>query len=114
MLMATTTIVGGRPVREYLGIVTGEVIVGANIIKDFLDSIRDNVEESRRESEKKLSDARKTALDEAAQEALSLGADAVILDLEDSVIPEEKDAARFLVTNAIRSLNFGQTEVSNR
>ncbi len=43
-----------------------------------------------------------------------LGADAVILDLEDSVIPEEKDAARFLVTNAIKSLNFGETEVMVR
>jgi citrate lyase subunit beta / citryl-CoA lyase len=43
-----------------------------------------------------------------------LGADAVILDLEDSVIPEEKDAARFLVTQAIKSLNFGETEVMVR
>ena len=43
-----------------------------------------------------------------------LGADAVILDLEDSVIPEEKDAARFLVTQAIRSINFGETEVMVR
>lgn len=40
-----------------------------------------------------------------------LGADAVILDLEDSVSPGEKDAARFLVTNAIKFLNFGDTEV---
>jgi citrate lyase subunit beta/citryl-CoA lyase len=43
-----------------------------------------------------------------------LGADAVILDLEDSVIPAEKDAARFLVTNAIKSLNFGETEIMVR
>jgi citrate lyase subunit beta/citryl-CoA lyase len=43
-----------------------------------------------------------------------LGADAVILDLEDSVSPEEKDAARFLVTNAISALNFGNTEVMVR
>ncbi len=43
-----------------------------------------------------------------------LGADAVILDLEDSVSPGEKDAARFLVTNAIKSLNFGETEVMVR
>ena len=43
-----------------------------------------------------------------------LGADAVILDLKDSVIPEEKEAARFLVTHAIRSINFGETEVMVR
>jgi citrate lyase subunit beta/citryl-CoA lyase len=43
-----------------------------------------------------------------------LGADVVILDLEDSVAPGEKDAARILVTNAIKSLNFGATEVMVR
>ena len=43
-----------------------------------------------------------------------LGADAVILDLEESVNLEEKDAARILVTNAIKSLNFGETEVMVR
>jgi citrate lyase subunit beta/citryl-CoA lyase len=43
-----------------------------------------------------------------------LGADAVILDLEDSVSPDEKDAARFLVTNALKSLNFADSEVMVR
>ena len=43
-----------------------------------------------------------------------LGADAVILDLEDSVSPEEKDAARILVGMAIRHVDFGDTEVMVR
>ena len=43
-----------------------------------------------------------------------LGADVVILDLEDSVAPDEKDAARILVTNAIKSVNFGAAEVMVR
>jgi len=38
------------------------------------------------------------------------GPDGVILDLEDSVSPAEKDAARFLIRNALRSIDFGQTE----
>ena len=42
------------------------------------------------------------------------GADAVILDLEDSVTPEEKDAARLLVSMAIQHLDFGNTEIMVR
>jgi citrate lyase subunit beta/citryl-CoA lyase len=45
------------------------------------------------------------------QKGTLLGADVVILDLEDSVAPDEKDAARILVTNAIKSVNFGDAEV---
>ena len=87
MLMSTTTIIEGRPVREYLGIVTGEVIVGANIFKDLFASVRDIVGGRSGAYESTLRDARKTALDEAAQEARALGADAVIgVDLDYEVL----------------------------
>ncbi len=87
MLMSTTTVIEGRPVREYLGIVTGEVIVGANIFKDLFASVRDIVGGRSGAYESTLRDARKTALDEAAQEALALGADAVIgVDLDYEVL----------------------------
>jgi uncharacterized protein YbjQ (UPF0145 family) len=85
--MSTTTVIEGRPVREYLGIVTGEVIVGANIFKDLFASVRDIVGGRSGAYESTLRDARKTALDEAAQEALALGADAVIgVDLDYEVL----------------------------
>jgi citrate lyase subunit beta/citryl-CoA lyase len=48
------------------------------------------------------------------QKGPHLGADAVILDLEDSVSPEEKDAARILVARAIETLDFGGSEVMVR
>jgi len=48
------------------------------------------------------------------QKGPGLGADAVILDLEDSVSPEQKDVARFLVRNAIKMINFGLSEVMVR
>jgi uncharacterized protein YbjQ (UPF0145 family) len=87
MLMSTTTIIEGRPVREYLGIVTGEVIVGANIFKDLFASVRDIVGGRSGSYESTLRDARKTALDEAAAEARALGADAVIgVDLDYEVL----------------------------
>ena len=41
----------------------------------------------------------------------SMGADAVILDLEDAVSPDEKDAARILVRHAIQSLGFPGVEI---
>ena len=40
-----------------------------------------------------------------------LGADSIILDLEDAVSPEEKDAARLLVSHSLKSLNFGKCEI---
>ena len=87
MIMSTTTASEGRPVREYLGIVTGEVIVGANIFKDLFASVRDIVGGRSGSYETTLRDARKTALDEIAQEARALGADAVIgIDLDYEVL----------------------------
>ncbi|MDU5951145.1 MAG: heavy metal-binding domain-containing protein, partial [Paenibacillus macerans] len=43
MIMTTTSTIEGYPVRQYLGIVTGEVIMGANVFRDFLASITDVV-----------------------------------------------------------------------
>lgn len=87
MLMTTTTAVEGRPVREYLGVVTGEVIVGANIFKDLFASVRDIVGGRSGSYESTLRDARKTALAECAEEARAMGADGVIgIDLDYEVL----------------------------
>jgi uncharacterized protein YbjQ (UPF0145 family) len=87
MLISTTSTIEGRPARDYLGVVTGEVIVGANIFKDLFAGIRDIVGGRSGAYESSLRDARKTALDEMAEEARALGADAVIgVDLDYEVI----------------------------
>jgi len=87
MLMSTTTAIEGRPVRDYLGVVTGEVIVGANIFKDLFAGIRDIVGGRAGAYEGTLRDARQTALNELSQEAAALGADAVIgIDLDYEVL----------------------------
>ena len=78
MLISTTTAIEGRPVRDYLGVVTGEVIVGANIFKDLFAGIRDIVGGRSGAYESTLRDARKTAFAELTAEARDLGADAVI------------------------------------
>jgi uncharacterized protein YbjQ (UPF0145 family) len=76
-------LIEGRPVKDYLGVVTGEVIVGANIFKDLFAGIRDIVGGRSGSYESTLRDARATALDELKAEAKALGADAVIgVDLD--------------------------------
>jgi uncharacterized protein YbjQ (UPF0145 family) len=87
MLITTTTAVEGRPVRDYLGIVTGEVIVGANIFKDLFAGIRDIVGGRSGAYEGAMRGARKTAFAELEAEARDLGADAVIgVDIDYEVL----------------------------
>ncbi len=87
MLITTTTAVEGRPVRDYLGVVTGEVIVGANIFKDLFASIRDIVGGRSGAYEGAMRDARKTAFAELEAAARDLGADAVIgVDIDYEVL----------------------------
>ncbi len=83
MLVSTTSVIEGRPVKDYLGVVTGEVIVGANIFKDLFAGIRDIVGGRSGSYESTLRDARATELEELQAEAKALGADAVIgVDLD--------------------------------
>ncbi len=87
MLMTTTSTIEGRPVATYLGVVTGEVIVGANIFKDLFAGIRDIVGGRSGAYESSLRDARETALKELADEARALGADAVLgIDIDYEVL----------------------------
>jgi uncharacterized protein YbjQ (UPF0145 family) len=78
MLLSTTpTLEGGRIIR-YNGIVTGEVILGANIFRDFFASIRDIVGGRAGSYETVLRDARNTAFQEMMSEAQRLGANAIV------------------------------------
>jgi uncharacterized protein YbjQ (UPF0145 family) len=78
MIVTTTPSVEGKPVREYLGVVAGEAILGANIFKDFGAGIRDVIGGRSAGYEKDLKKARDTALEEMQQEAEALGANAVL------------------------------------
>lgn len=87
MIISTTPTLEGRPIRDYLGIVTGEVIVGANIFKDLFAGIRDIVGGRAGAYEGALRDARRQAYDELAYEAERMGADAVVgVDLDYEVV----------------------------
>ena len=83
MTVSTTPTLEGRPITEYLGIVTGEAILGANIVKDLFAGVRDIVGGRSGTYERELASARSIALAELAQNAAAMGADAVVaVDLD--------------------------------
>ncbi|PKP86124.1 MAG: hypothetical protein CVT78_14420 [Alphaproteobacteria bacterium HGW-Alphaproteobacteria-17] len=87
MFSTTTNTIEGHPAREYLGIVTGEVIVGANLFRDLFASITDIVGGRSGKYEDVLSRARKEAIAEMEAEAAKLGANAVVgVDLDYEVL----------------------------
>lgn len=87
MIISTTPILEGRQIREYLGIATGEVIVGANIFKDLFAGIRDIVGGRAGAYESTLRNARREAFAELEAEAERMGADAVVgVDIDYEVV----------------------------
>ena len=82
-MLSTTNTIEGSPVKDYLGIVTGETIIGANIFKDLFASIRDIVGGRSGSYERVLREAKDTALKEMTENASKLGASAIIgIDLD--------------------------------
>lgn len=89
MIVSTTPTIQGKEIKEYLGVVTGEAILGANIIKDFFASITDIVGGRSAAYEKELRKARQIAIDEMIDETRSKGGDSVVgVDLDYEVIRE--------------------------
>ncbi len=89
MLITTTESIQGRIIKQYLGIVTGEAIVGANIFRDLFAGVRDIVGGRSGAYEKELARARETAFAEMQELAERLGANAVIgVDLDYEVLGE--------------------------
>ena len=83
MLLTTTPTVEGRRIVTYYGVVTGETIIGANVMRDFMAGIRDFFGGRSGAYEEVLREAKDTALEEMAQEAQRLGANAVVgIDLD--------------------------------
>lgn len=87
MILTTTHVVEGRPVSRYLGVVTGEAIIGANVFRDIFAAVRDIVGGRSATYERALSEARETAMREMQERAETLGANAVIgIDLDYEVL----------------------------
>ncbi|MFK7876080.1 MAG: heavy metal-binding domain-containing protein [Paracoccaceae bacterium] len=87
MIMTTTNSVEGRKIIAYKGIIVGEAIMGANVVRDVFAKVTDIVGGRSGAYESKLQDARETALAELEHRALSVGANAVVgVDLDYEVV----------------------------
>lgn len=87
IIVTTTPTIEGRPIQDYLGIVTGEVIVGANVFRDMFASIRDIVGGRSGSYERILADARKQAIEEVQAACGERGGNAVVgIDLDYEVV----------------------------
>ena len=83
MLIVTTDSIDGRQVSQYLGIVSGDAIVGANMFRDFFASVRDVVGGRAGGYEKALRGAKNSAIEDMIEQAREMGADAVLaVDLD--------------------------------
>jgi uncharacterized protein YbjQ (UPF0145 family) len=78
LIITTTPTIEGKPVSEYLGIVSGETIIGANIIKDFFAGVRDIIGGRSGSYEKVLREAKESSLREMEEIASALGANAIV------------------------------------
>ena len=104
MIMTTTDLVEGRTVTSYLGVVAGEAVMGTNIFRDFFASVRDVVGGRVGSYEKVLKDAKREALDDLAEEARKLGANAVLgVDLDYEVVGGDNKTMLIVSANGIES-----------
>jgi uncharacterized protein YbjQ (UPF0145 family) len=83
MEIVTTDSVPGREIRQTLGIVAGEAVLGVNVFRDIFAGLRDIVGGRSGGYQKSLKEAREAALADLVEEARALGADAVVgIDLD--------------------------------
>jgi uncharacterized protein YbjQ (UPF0145 family) len=87
MIVTTTPSIEGRPITAYHGVVVGEVIMGANIVRDLFAGITDIVGGRSGAYEQKLDEARREAMREIEERAAALGANAVVgVDIDYEVV----------------------------
>lgn len=99
MLVVTVGHIEGKPVKKYLGIVTGEAILGANIFKDFFAGIRDIVGGRSAAYEEELRKAKDLALQEMMQQAAQMGANAILgVDLDYESIQSGQTGGMLMVS----------------
>ena len=106
MIISTTNTLEGYSIGEYKGIVTGEAILGANIVRDFFAGIRDIVGGRAAAYEKELRKAREHAFEEMREQAIERGADAIVgVDIDYETLGE--NGGMLMVTAAGTAVKLG-------
>ena len=99
MIITTTPNIEGHPIKEYKGLVTGETIIGANFLKDFLAGITDFFGGRSSSYEAVLAKAKDEALREMQDRAAAMGANAIVgIDLDYEVLGQ--DNSMLMVTSS--------------
>ncbi|MGQ0286541.1 YbjQ family protein [Pasteurellaceae bacterium 22721_9_1] len=78
MIVTTTPNIEGKQIIEYKQMVFGEVVAGANFIRDFLASVTDVFGGRAGAYESKITRGRLDAIEEMKQHAQKLGANAIV------------------------------------
>ncbi|KAF6549222.1 MULTISPECIES: heavy metal-binding domain-containing protein [Bacillus] len=87
MIVTTTNTIQGKEIIDYIDIVNGEAIMGANIVRDIFASVRDVVGGRSGAYESKLKEARDIAMEEMKQLATQKGANAIVgIDVDYEVV----------------------------
>ncbi|MGE7885516.1 heavy metal-binding domain-containing protein [Bacillus sp. NPDC094077] len=87
MIVTTTSVIQGKEIIDYIDIVNGEAIMGANIVRDLFASVRDIVGGRSGAYESKLKEARDIAMEEMKQLAKQKGANAIVgVDVDYEVV----------------------------
>lgn len=98
MILSTTTGLEGKRVVQYLGLVSGEAILGANIFKDFFAGIRDIVGGRSAAYEQELRQAKQIAIQEMMEQAMQLGANAIVgIDLDYETLGQQNGGGMLMV-----------------
>ena len=99
MLISTTSQLDGHRVTRYLGLVSGEAILGANVFRDFFAGIRDVLGGRSGSYEKVLRKAKQEAIEDLLDQARGLGANAVIgVDLDYETIQVQDGGSMLMVS----------------
>ncbi|APX25521.1 hypothetical protein GCM10011326_15980 [Salipiger profundus] len=87
MIVTTTNTIEGHRITAYKGVVVGEAIMGANVVRDLFAQVTDIVGGRSGAYERKLQDAREVAFRELEQRAQNLGGNAVVgVDIDYEVV----------------------------
>ena len=109
MLVITTPNIEGKQIREYLGLVTGEAILGANIFRDMFAGIRDIVGGRSGAYEEELRKAKQIAIREMVEEARARGANAVLaVDLDYETITTGSGGGMLMVSASGTAVRYDE------
>ena len=100
MIQTTTDTIDGRRIATYLGVISADIVMGSNALRDFFASIRDVIGGRAGSYEKIFTDAKRQALDELAEKAKQLGADAIVgIDIDYEIIGGDKKTLLMVSAN---------------